>query len=131
MRGLGLSSAADLVARDFDDLERTFVSRGGTFDAAVAPDGHVAGCAGVEVIDNETCRLRAMYVEAALRGRGVGRRLLERMMAFARSRRFRRMELDTSSVMTDAIALYTLNGFEREPRTACAQGCDVTFARSL
>ena len=131
MRGLGLHYPAELVARDFDDLERTFVSRGGTFDVAVAPDGRVVGCAGIEVLEGNACRLRAMYLEAPLRGRGLGRRMLERMIAFARSRRFTRMELETSGVMTDALSLYSAAGFERVERSACAQGCDAVYARSL
>lgn len=131
MRELGLPWPADRVARDFDDMERTFVAGGGTFDVAVAADGHIAGCAGIEVLDGESGRLRALYVEAALRGQGLGRRLLERMTAFARSRRLRRLELETCGVMTAAIALYTACGFERLDRAACAQGCDAVYARSL
>ena len=131
MRELALPWPAERVARDFDDLERSFVAPGGTFDVAVAADGHIAGCAGIEVIDGESCRLRAMYVEAALRGQGLGRRLLERMTAFARSRRFTRMELETANAMTDALRLYTAAGFARVERAPCAQGCDAVYARSL
>jgi GNAT superfamily N-acetyltransferase len=128
---LGLPCPAELVARDIGDLESAFVARGGTFDVAVAPDGHIAGCAGIEVLGNGACRLRSMYLEAGARGRGLGRRLLERMTAFARSRRFTRMELETSGAMTDALSLYTAAGFERVERAACAQGCDAVYARSL
>ena len=131
MRELGLAWPAQRVARDFDDMEAAFVARGGTFDVVVAPDGRIAGCAGIEVLDNDACRLRAMYLEAGARGQGLGRRLLERMTAFARSRRFKRMELETSSVMTDALSLYSAAGFERVERAACAQGCDAVYARSL
>jgi len=128
---LGLPCPADLVARDIGNLESAFVARGGTFDVVVAPDGHIAGCAGIEVLGNDACRLRAMYLEPASRGRGLGRRLLERMTAFARSRGFTRMELETASAMTDALALYTAAGFERAERAACAQGCDAVYARGL
>jgi hypothetical protein len=33
--------------------------------------------------------------------------------------------------MTDALSLYTAAGFERVERSACAQGCDAVYARSL
>jgi ribosomal protein S18 acetylase RimI-like enzyme len=131
LAGLGLEVPHGLIARDIDDLEASFVAPGGTFDVAVAPDGHIAGCAGVEAVDAGTCRLRAMYVEAAGRRQGLGQRLLERMMAFARSRRFTRMELETRGAMTAAIALYAAAGFERVERVAEGQGCDRVLARSL
>ncbi|HZZ94963.1 MAG TPA: GNAT family N-acetyltransferase [Usitatibacter sp.] len=131
MSELGLAYPAQLAQRDIGNLEATFVAPGGTFDVAIAADGHVAGCAGVQVLGNNACRLRAMYVEAASRRRGIGRRLLERMVAFARSRRFTRMEIETSAAMGSAIALYAASGFERAERAPGTPGCELVLARSL
>lgn len=128
---LGLPCPDSLVARDLSDIEASFVAQGGTFDVAVAPDGDIVGCAGVEVLEGSAGRLRAMYVARAVQRQGIGRRLLERMLAFARSRRMNRMELDTNGAMRAAMALYASAGFEPVERAACAQGCDRVFARSL
>jgi molybdate transport system substrate-binding protein len=131
MSQLGLTYPGELVQRDIGHLEATFVAPGGTFDVAVAPDGRVVGCAGVQVLGNDACRLRAMYVEAASRRRGIARRLLDRMVAFARSRRLARMEIETSTRMAAAIALYAASGFERLERAPGTPGCELLFARSL
>jgi molybdate transport system substrate-binding protein len=129
---LGIPWPAARVEREYADLEATFVAPGGTFDVAIAPDGRVVGCAGLQVIDRNTGRLRAMYVERAWRRQGLARRLLERMEAFARSRRMERVELETATVMKEAIALYEASGYEPIERTACgAEGCDLAFARRL
>jgi molybdate transport system substrate-binding protein len=127
---LGIAWPAARVAREYDDLEATFVAPGGTFDVAVGADGAVVGCAGLEIVDGDRGRLRAMHVEAPMRRRGVGRRLLDRMLAFARSRRLARVELETASSMRAAIALYSAAGFERIERACEAEGCDLAFARA-
>ena len=131
MQELGIARTPQQTARDLGDLEATFVASGGTFDVAVAPDGSTVGCAGIEVIDASTCRLRAMYVAASHRRQGIARRLLERMTAFARSRRFQRMELETSSAMRAARALYTAAGFGPVAQPPHTGGCDQVFARDL
>jgi molybdate transport system substrate-binding protein len=128
---LGIDRAREQTTRDLNDLEARFVAPGGTFDVAVAPDGRIAGCAGVEVIDAAACRLRAMYVAASDRRQGIARRLLERMTAFARSRRFQRMELETASTMRAAAALYRAAGFEPSAEPPRAGGCDLAFALDL
>jgi len=131
LQELDIARAPEQLQRDLGDLERLFVAPGGTFDVAVAPDGRIVGCAGVEVVDRSACRLRAMYVDATRRRQGIARRLLERMTAFARSRRFERMELETSSSMRAAVALYAAAGFERVAQQSRTAGCDQAFAREL
>jgi len=128
---LRIGRSREQLDRDLGDLERIFVAPGGTFDVAVAPDGRIVGCAGVEVLDASACRLRAMYVDAAYRRQGLARRLLERVTAFARSRRFERMELETASSMRAAQSLYAAAGFRETAEPACTAGCDLSFARDL
>jgi molybdate transport system substrate-binding protein len=130
MAGLGFVFEPPF-ARELSEIDSRFVARGGTFDVAVAPDGHVAGCVGVEPIEGGTCRLRAMFVEPSARRHGIARRLLERMLAFARSRRFATIELETAPVMEAAHAFYAVAGFERVARAAHSPGCDRVLARAL
>jgi len=131
LQELGIDRTLEQTTRDLGDLEAGFVAPGGTFDVAVAPGADVVGCAGVEVIDATRCRLRAMYVASPYRRQGIARRLLERMTAFAQSRRFARMELETSSTMRAAAAFYAAQGFTRADRPQTTPGCDQVFAREL
>lgn len=117
--------------RDLADIRSSYFARGGIFDVVVAPDGLIAGCCGVYPIDPATCELRKMYLRASARGHGVGARLLLRALAFARGQGFRRMELETASVLRDAIALYTRAGFQPIERTRLAGRCDQAFALEL
>ncbi|MEO0652964.1 MAG: GNAT family N-acetyltransferase [Planctomycetota bacterium] len=79
-------------------------------------DGHIVGGCGVAPLeggDVETCELRKMYFLPHVRGRGVGRRMLERCLDAARERGFRRCYIETLVGMDAAMALYAAFGFER------------------
>jgi ribosomal protein S18 acetylase RimI-like enzyme len=66
--------------------------------------------------------LEELYVAPPLRGRGIGRALLERTLELARERGAGRIDLGTSESDTAAIALYESAGF-----TNLEQGARMLF----
>ncbi len=75
-------------------------------------DGEVVGSVFVVKLDATTAKLRLLYVDKAARGAGLGRRLVEECLAFARSAGYRRMELWTNDCLTAARRIYEATGFK-------------------
>ena len=76
-------------------------------------DGMRVGCVFVvrNADDPEIAQLRCLLVDPAGRGRGVGRRLVERCIAFARDAGYRGMTLWTNDVLVAARHIYEAAGF--------------------
>lgn len=127
----GLAPDPSGIDRDLDDPIASYVRRGGTFDTVADGDGKLVGCCGIYPVDADACELRKMYLAPAARGHGVGKRLLDRALAFARGLGFRRVELETASVLERAIAMYTGAGFRPSGRHPLVRRCDQAFTLEL
>ena len=78
-------------------------------------NGQPIGCGAVRLLDPTTAEVKRMYVEPALRGGGIGRRLVEALEAEARRLGAERLVLETGARQVEALALYTRCGFMRIP----------------
>ena len=104
----------DLCYQGFEQELATLPGRyappqGRLYLASVA--GEIAGCVALRPIADDAGEIKRLYVRPAFRGAGVGRALVERVLADARTIGYRRLLLDTLDWMTDAIRLYEALGF--------------------
>jgi len=74
-------------------------------------DGEVVGSAVVVEQSPTIAKLRLVYVEPHTRGLGIGKRLVEQCMDFARDAGYRSMTLWTNDILHAARAIYQKAGF--------------------
>ncbi len=96
------------------DPEGTILDRGGHILMAVA-EGVPVGCCALIPEGEGEYELAKMAVAESMRGRGVGRELLERTLALARSLGAQRLTLGSSTKLPDAVHLYESVGFRHIP----------------
>ena len=121
---------AEVVAkylRDYDPTsERCWIAE---------KDGKVIGSVFIVRQDATTAKLRMLYVDASARGLGIGSRLVEECLRFARQIGYQKMTLWTTSNLTAARKIYQQAGFELvEEEAVHSFGKDLvsqTWARAL
>lgn len=112
---------------DLNDLENNYINGGGLFEVLEDADGNLLGTVGLFPIDRETVELRKMYFSKELRGHGYGKRTLERMIEKARELGFKRIYLETASVLKTAVGLYEKYGFEPTTSGIHSERCDAAY----
>jgi putative acetyltransferase len=75
-------------------------------------DGQPTGCGGLMIVGSEYAEIKRMYVRPAFRGRGLGRLMLEHLVARARAEGLGIVRLETGVHQREAIALYESSGFQ-------------------
>ncbi len=81
--------------------------------ALATSGGQLAGCIALRRVDADHAEAKRLYVRPAFRGLGLGRALMEWVMAEARAAGYAEIVGDTMPVMRDALALYERMGFDR------------------
>jgi GNAT superfamily N-acetyltransferase len=82
----------------------------GAFLVALADD-RPAGCVALRALDPGVAEVKRLWVDATLRGQGVASRLMRAIEDHARSIGISRLQLDTNSALTAAVALYRRDGW--------------------
>jgi putative acetyltransferase len=85
----------------------------GRLALALADDNDPAGCIALRRVDRARAEAKRLYVRSPFRGLGIGRKLLEWVIAEARAAGYRELVGDTMPVMQTALAMYDQLGFER------------------
>ena len=75
-------------------------------------DGQPAGCVFCVRQDDATAQLRLLLVAPAARGLGLGQRLVDECLSFARASGYRELVLWTNDVLTAARHIYEKAGFQ-------------------
>lgn len=114
---------------DVTDIPKYYMENHGDFEV-IEFMGTIIGSYGIYRIDSETCELRKMYLKKNFQGMGLGNIMLENSLKIATSLGYKRMTLQTNSLLYKAIKLYKKYGFEELKEEVCER-CDLAMFRDI
>ncbi len=126
LRAYGLRPDPAGVDRDLRHIEEAFWRLGGAFWVAESDNGQIVATVAMKP-DGAVVELQKMYFSPVIRGRGLGKKLLEWLLDWAREQGYRSVVLDTASVLEEAIALYEKAGFQLVCEDSKVPRCDRTY----
>jgi putative acetyltransferase len=89
------------------------------------------GTVGLAPQTRARAELRKMYLAREVRGRGLGKRLLDHVLEEARRRGLQEIWLETNSVLAEAIGLYRRYGFQPVACDHLSPRCDQAYVLRL
>lgn len=126
LKEYGLEPDSNATDKELEDIEQSYFRNGGYF-GVVEESGVVVATVGIYRESATTCELRKMYSAPSIRGRGLGKKLLEFSLSKAKDLGFSRIVLETASPLKEAIALYVKYGFVEYKPNHISLRCDQAY----
>lgn len=130
-----------LLGTAYEDAETTnmFESYLGEKEAyfVVEIDGIVSGGAGIKPLatfKRKICELQKMYFSPKIRGKGIGKLMINKCLQFAKNAGYEQCYLESATQLEAAIHLYVKNGFKHLEKPLGNTGhysCSVHMLKNL
>jgi GNAT superfamily N-acetyltransferase/DNA-binding MarR family transcriptional regulator len=128
------------MAQRFDDGFDPALSRPLRDDELVPPaglfllatlNGEPVGCGAIKLHADAPAEIKRVWVSDAVRGLGIGRRLLDQLERHAAERGWNAVQLDTNRNLTEAIAMYRAAGYREVAPYNTERYADYWFEKRL
>jgi putative acetyltransferase len=101
---------------DMDDVQHSYAGNHGIF-LVLTDDERMIGTGAIRRIDDEVCELKRVWLLFEYHGQGLGYRMIQELLSFAREKGYRRIRLETDrNDQGRAYNLYKRLGFYEIPR---------------
>src|SRR5438874_8962223 len=113
---LGFSLCFQSFEQELATLPGKYAPPKGRLLLARGANGDFLGCVALRPLEEKICEMKRLYTRPEARGAGVGKALVDAIIAAAREIGYTRMRLDTvPSVMASAVKMYRGLGFREIP----------------
>jgi putative acetyltransferase len=127
----GLSWEPSGADRDVLEVEASYIAVGGEF-WVIEQQGQVVGTGAYYPVERgeKAVEIRKMYLSPAVRGKGLGKYLLQELEKAIANRGFQEIWIETASVLKEAVKLYESSGYQ--PATGVeTKRCDRIYLKPL
>jgi len=101
---------------DIDELQQTYFDNDGIF-LVMTDDDQIIGTGAVRKLDDDVCELKRVWFLSEYHGKGLGYRMMQELLSFAREKGYARMRLETDQAyQSRAFNFYKRLGFYEIPR---------------
>ena len=125
-RALGLDLSFQGFEAELATLPGKYAPPAGEILLACFADGLAAGCVALRPLTPSCCEMKRLFVAPQGRGLGLGRALVQAILATARGAGYAEMKLDTVASLASAVSLYRNAGFRPIPAY-----CENPFADAV
>lgn len=113
---LGRDLSFQKLDDELKDLAEKYLPPEGRLLCAQLESGEIIGCVAYHKHTAERCEMKRLFVREGYRNFHAGKKLVEKILNFAKADGFKEMVLDTITPLKSAIGLYKKFGFvETEP----------------
>ena len=100
---------------DMDHLQQTYFHNDGIF-LVITDNAQIIGTGAIRKLDAETCELKRLWLLFDYHGQGLGYRMIQELLSFAREKGYKRIRLETDrDSQSRALNLYKRLGFYEIP----------------
>ena len=101
---------------DMDDIQQTYFENEGIF-LVMTDNEQIIGTGAIRKLDDTTCELKRVWLLFEYHGKGLGYRMIQELLVFARRKGYQRIRLETDrDGQSRAYDLYKRLGFYEIPR---------------
>ena len=101
---------------EMNDVQKNYFENGGVFLVAVE-EGHIIGTGAVKNLEDGVCEIKRLWLLSQYQGQGIGYRIMQKLIDFARQKKYKIMRLETDPIIqTRAVDFYKQLGFYEIPR---------------
>lgn len=116
---------------DMDDIQQAYFDNGGIF-LVMTDNDRLIGTGAIRKLEDKICELKRLWLLTEYHGRGLGYRMMQELLSFAREKGYERIRLETDPIYQKrAVEFYKRLGFYEIPIPNATDDEDILMEMPL